>query len=132
MNKNILLASFIFKDKTETFLNYLEKSFNIPKDTVFIYDVSDEYKYMVTFKLTINDKTKIDFKKDFYNATLIHKRGTAIYSINALNKLIDSLNEDNIGNIDYKTFKIDWNEYQDKLMLIRNNNLIITPIIRIF
>lgn len=132
MNKNILLASFIFKDKTETFLNYLEKSFNIPKDTVFIYDVSDEYKYMVTFKLTINDKTKIDFKKDFYNATLIHKRGTAIYSINALNKLIDSLNEDNIGNIDYKTFKIDWNQYQDKLMLIRNNNLIITPIIRIF
>lgn len=132
MNKNILLASFIFKDKTETFLNYLEKSFNIPKDTVFIYDVSDEYKYMVTFKLTINDKTKIDFKKDFYNATLIHKRGTAIYSINALNKLIDSLNEDNIGNIDYKTFKIDWNQYQDKLMLIRNNNLIITPINRIF
>jgi hypothetical protein len=110
----------------------LEKSFNIPKDTVFIYDVSDEYKYMVTFKLTINDKTKIDFKKDFYNATLIHKRGTAIYSINALNKLIDSLNEDNIGNIDYKTFKIDWNQYQDKLMLIRNNNLIITPINRIF
>jgi hypothetical protein len=132
MNKNILLASFIFKDKTEIFLNYLEKSFNIPKDTVFIYDVSDEYKYMVTFKLTINDKTKIDFKKDFYNATLIHKRGTAIYSINALNKLIDSLNEDNIGNIDYKTFKIDWNQYQDKLMLIRNNNLIITPINRIF
>jgi hypothetical protein len=132
MNKNILLASFIFKDKTEIFLNYLEKSFNIPKDTVFIYDVSDEYKYMVTFKLTINDKTKIDFKKDFYNATLIHKRGTAIYSINALNKLIDSLNEDNIGNIDYKTFKIDWNQYQDKLMLVRNNNLIITPINRIF
>ena len=132
MNKNILLASFIFKDKTEIFLNYLEKSFNIPKDTVFIYDVSDEYKYMVTFKLTINDKTKIDFKKDFYNATLIHKRGTAIYSINALNKLIDSLNEDNIGNIDYKTFKIDWNQYQDKLMIIRNNNLIITPINRIF
>ena len=132
MNKNILLASFIFKDKTEIFLNYLEKSFNIPKDTVFIYDVSDEYKYMVTFKLTINDKTRIDFKKDFYNATLIHKRGTAIYSINALNKLIDSLNEDNIGNIDYKTFKIDWNQYQDKLMLVRNNNLIITPINRIF
>jgi hypothetical protein len=46
--------------------------------------------------------------------------------------LIDSLNEDNIGNIDYKTFKIDWNQYQDKLMLIRNNNLIITPINRIF
>ena len=132
MNKNILLASFIFKDKTEIFLNYLEKSFNISKDAVFIYDFFDEYKYMVTFKLTINNKTKIDFKKDFYNATLIHKRGTAIYSINALNRLIDSLNDDNIGNIDYKTFKIDWNQYQNKLMLIRNNNLIITQINRIF
>ena len=70
-------------------------------------------------------------KKEFPNATLIHKKGNAIYSINALNKLIETYNTDNIGNINYKSVIIDWSNYQDKLLLIKNNNLVITPIKRI-
>ena len=131
MNKTILLASFIYKDKLDWFLNYLETSFNIPKTTVFVYDFSDEYKYMVTFKLVIDANVKVNFKKNFYNATLIHKKGNAIYSINALNKLIETLDIENVGNINYKSVQINWSEYQDKLLLIRNNNLIITQISRI-
>jgi hypothetical protein len=86
---------------------------------------------MVTFKFLIKFGEKVNFKEIFPNATLVHKKGNAIYSINALNRLIESYNDENIGNINYKSIKIDWSLYQDKLLLIRNNNLVITEIKRI-
>jgi hypothetical protein len=131
MNKAVLLASFIFKDRLDWFINYLSESFNISKNNIFVYDISDEYKYMVTYKFTIEIDKKINFKEILPNATIIHKKGDSIYSINALNKLIETINTDNIGNINHKSVKINWEEYQDKLLLIRNNNLVIAPIIRI-
>ena len=131
MDKTVLLASFIFKDRLDWFLNYLESDFSIPKNTVFIYETDDESKYMVTFKFLIKFGKKVNFKDIFPNATLIHKKGNAIYSINGLNKLIETNNSENVGNINYKNVKIDWSLYQDKLLLIRNNNLVITEIKRI-
>jgi len=131
MDKTVLLASFIFKDRLDWFLTYLESSFQINKNVVFLYDIEDGTKVMVTFKLLIKADTHINFKKVFPNATLIHKKGNAIYSINALNKLIETYNVDNIGNINYKSVIIDWSNYQDNLLLIKNNNLVITPIKRI-
>jgi hypothetical protein len=131
MDKTILLASFIFKDKLEWFLNYLNKKFNINQTSVFLYDISDDNKVMVTYKLIIKEGEKLNFKNEFSNANIVHKKGDAIYSINGLNKLIDNTNSDNIGNIDYKTIKINWSDYQNKLILVKNNNLSITDIKRI-
>lgn len=131
MGKTVLLASFIFKDRLDWFLNYLESSFQISKNNVFLYDIEDDTKVMVTFKLLIKADTHINFKKAFPNATLIHKKGNAIYTINALNKLIETYSTDNIGNINYKSVIIDWSKYQDNLLLIKNNNLAITSIKRI-
>lgn len=131
MSRTILLASFIFRDRLEWFLNYLEKKFNISKTTVFLYDIEEPNKIMVTYKINIKEGDKLNFKKEFPNATIIHKKGDAIYSINALNKLIDTINYDSAGNLDYKTIKINWSDYQNKLLLIKNNNLSITQIKRI-
>jgi hypothetical protein len=131
MDKTVLLASFIFKDRLDWFLNYLETEFNIPKNLVFIYEIEDEYKVMVTFKFIIKYNENINLKEISPNANLIHKKGNTIYSINALNKLIETYDIENLGNIDYKSIKIDWSLYQNKLLLVRNNNLVITEIKRI-
>jgi hypothetical protein len=131
MSKVVLLASFIFKDRLDWFVNYLSETFEIQKSNIFVYDISDEYKFMVTYKLTIDTDNKINFKDFLPNATVVHKKGNAIYSINALNKLIEINSGDNIGNINHKSVKINWEEYQNKLLLIRNNNLTIAPINRI-
>ncbi len=131
MSRTILLASFIFRDRLEWFLNYLDKKFNISKTSVFLYDIEEPNKIMVTYKINIKEGDKLNFKKEFPNATIIHKKGDAIYSINALNKLIDTINYDSAGNLDYKTVKINWSDYQNKLLLIKNNNLSITQIKRI-
>jgi hypothetical protein len=131
MNKTVLLASFIFKDRLDWFVNYLSETLNIQNKNIFVYDINDEYKYMVTYKFTIEGDNKVNFKDFLPNATIVHKKGNAIYSINALNKLIDINHGDNFGNINHKSIKVNWGDYQNNLLLIRNNNLTIIPISRI-
>lgn len=133
MNKNILLASFIFPERLEWFLTYLEDKFNISRDKVFIFkNLEDESKIIVTFKFVLPGDRRVNFKSLFPNAILIHKKGNAIYTINALNKLIEEITDSSVGNIDYKSIKINWDDYQDKILLINNNKLKISSIKRIF
>lgn len=133
MDKTILLASFIFPERLDWFTGYLETKFNIEKNKVFGYkNLDDESKIIVTFKLTMAKDKHINLKELFPNAIMIHKKGNALYTINALNKLIESNLGDNIGNIDYKNYKINWEEYQNKFILLNNKELAILNINRIF
>lgn len=131
-NKTLLLASFIYPDKKEWFLKLLEDRFEIKSDNVFTYeDLGDESKLILTFKITIDEDERLDLRKLFPSTILIHKKGDALYTINALNKLIESMNENQVGNIDYKSVKIDWSDYQNKFLLTTNNQLNIHEIKRI-
>lgn len=133
MNKTILLATFIFPERVDWFLNYLETKFSITKDKVFCYkNLDDESKVIITFKLTIQKDKPLNLKNLFPSAVIIHKKGDAIYTINALNKLIEQLFPESIGNIDNKSIKIDWNEYQNKMILLNSDELTIFNIKRVF
>lgn len=131
MNKEILLASFIFPERVDWFLDYLKTSFNI--DKVFCYkNLDDESKVIMTFRITVNTEKPLKFKNLFPNAVIIHKKGDALYTINAINKLIEEKYPESIGNIDNKNVKIDWSEYQNKFILVNNEKLCIFNIKRVF
>jgi len=133
MNKNILLASFIFPERVEWFLSYLETKFKITKDNVFCYkNLDDESKVIMTFKLSVPEDKSLNLKDLFPNAIPIHKRGNCIYTINALNRMIENLHPESIGNIDNKSIKIDWDEYQNKMIIINASELKIFNIIKVF
>lgn len=133
MDKTILLASFIFPERVEWFLNYLENKFGISKDKVFGYkDLNNESKLILTFRLNLPEGKRLNLKDLFPNAIIIHKKGNALYTINALNSLIDSEFPESEGNIDYKSVKIDWSKYQDKFILIDNKELVFLDINRVF
>ena len=133
MDKTILLASFIFPERVQWFLDYLENKFKITKDKVFCYkNLDDESKFIITFKFTIPAGKYVNLKKHFPSAIPIHKKGSALYTINALNKLIESQNTGSTGNIDHKSVKIDWENYQNKLILINNEELVFFDINRVF
>lgn len=133
MDKTILLASFIFPERTEWFLNYLENKFSIPKTKVFCYkNLDDESKVIMTFKLVIPQNKRLNLKDLFPSAIPIHKKGNALYTINALNMLIDSMSGDNIGNVDYGSVIINWDEYQNKLILTKGKELVFLNIERVF
>lgn len=133
MSKTSLLASFIFPERLEWFLSYLEAKFSIGKEKVFCYkDENDESKLIVTFKLSMPEDKSLNLKELFPSAITIHKKGNALYTINALNKLIDEKAQESIGNIEYKDVKIDWEEYQGNFILIKDKELKILSISRVF
>ena len=133
MNKNILLASFITPDKIDWFIDYLESEFSIPKNKVFVFkNLEDLTKLIVTFKFTISRTERVNFKDLFPNAILIHKKSNCIYTINALNRLIETEYSTSPGNVDHKSIKINWEDYQDRIILVNNNKLKISEIKRIF
>jgi hypothetical protein len=133
MNKTILLASFIFPERVEWFLSYLDSKFKLGKDKVFCYkNLDDESKVIMTFKISIPEDKPLNLKNLFPSAVPIHKKGNALYTINALNKLIQEKYPESIGNMDNKLVKIDWEEYQNKMILINNDELTIFNISRVF
>jgi hypothetical protein len=133
MNKKILIASFIFPERVEWFLNYLKTKFEIEKENVFCYEnLDDESKVILTFRLTIENEKPLNLKNLFPNAVIIHKKGDALYTINALNQLIAEKFPESIGNIDNKNVKLDWSEYQNKFILLNNNKLCLFNINRVF
>lgn len=133
MDKTILLATFIFPERVEWFLSYLESKFSVTKDKVFCYkNLDDESKVVMTFKLTIQKDKPLNLKNLFPSAVIIHKKGDAIYTINALNKLIEKDFPESIGNIDNKSIKINWTDYQNKMILLNGSELTIFNIKRLF
>lgn len=133
MEKTILIASFIFTERIEWFLGYLETKFSISSDNVFCYkNLDDESKHIMTFKFVLKDGEKVNLRDLFPSAIPIHKKGNALYTINALNKLIEKINGESTGNIDYKSFKINWEEYQNKIILLNGKELSIFSIERVF
>jgi hypothetical protein len=133
MNKTVLIASFIFPERIEWFLNYLEVKFNIEKSKIFCYkNLDDDSKVIITFKITVPNGERLNFKDLFPNAVIIHKKGNSLYTINALNKLIDEKYPESKGNTDHKNVKIDWPEYQDKMITLNGENLSILNISRLF
>lgn len=130
INKHILLASFVPKDKIDWFLDLLHFKLRIDKKYVYIFDCEEEDQVMLTY--SVKKKNEIDLKSFVFKTLIIHKKGSTIYTINALNKLIEEENDIDSANIIHKNFKVDWDKYKNKLILIDKNSIVITSITRVF
>ena len=131
--KIITLASFVLTDKVESFKKYLNKRFNITEDKIFIYTSNTEKeKKILTFRIYLREGKKINTKSFFPTTIIVHKKGECFYTINALNKLIEKEVDGEIGNINYKEHKIDWDRYQSQMLIVKNKELIIMEIERSF
>lgn len=126
MTNKILLASFITVKQSDDFFNKLDTLFSIKKDKTFIFTLGENL--MVTFKLTSTNDLKEVIKTKLKNTIQIHKKSNSFYTINALNKLIQRDFNLVDGNIDYKSYSIDWDKYQDKLFLLKEGELLIQDI----
>ena len=131
--KIVTLASFVNEDKVKSFKSYINKRFRILEKNIFEYtSPQEEGKKLLTFRLYLRDGKKINTKSFFPVTIIVHKKGECFYTINALNKLIESeINGDN-GNINYKDYQIDWDKYQNKILVSKNKELSIIDIERHF
>ena len=131
-DKSITLASFVYLDKVESFKKYILKRFGIEIEKIFHYNCDDENKTILTYRVYLKEHEKIDLKSFFPTTIIVHKKGECFYTINALNLLIQSLSDVDSGNINYKDYKIDWDNYQNKMILSNRGNLKIMGIQRDF
>jgi hypothetical protein len=126
--KKILLGTFVTKEKLDTLYKKLEDFYSIKKEETFLFSIMGEENLLVTFKMNNDKDFKLELKNKIKNTVQIHKKGNCFYTINALNKLIEKDFELSEGNVDYKSFKVDWEKYQNKILLINNNVLKIQEI----
>ena len=111
---NRLYCTFATLDDFEEVANTIQSSYVILFDKIFVLESLDGEKIMLTYNVDINNSTK-DSMVD--NTILVHrkKQTNTLYTINALNELIKSLNN---GVLD-KKFPIEWDNYRNCILLIQ-------------
>ena len=111
---NRLYCTFITPKEIEETINRLQSSYVILFNKIFILESLDGQKTMLTYNVDMRNSTN-EFAVD--NTILVHrkKQTNTLYTINALNELIKSLNN---GVLD-KKFPIEWNNYKNCILLIQ-------------
>ena len=111
---NRLYCTFTTVDAYEEIANTIQTSYVILFNKIFVLENLDGDKIMLTYNVDMNNSTK-DSMVD--NTILVHrkKQTNTLYTINALNELIKSLNN---GILD-KTYTIDWENYKNCILLIQ-------------
>lgn len=122
----IIIGTFVKKNKILSFLETLKYGFKVNLDKVFVYSIdTNKYEYLVTFKTY--DKER--FIKNLNNATVMHVKNGCLFSINALNKLIERENSD--SDKPNNEYLIDWDKYKDKLIIQTNGELSLSNLSKI-
>ena len=111
---NRLYCTFTTLDEYKKIVNTIKSSYVILFDKLFVLESLNGEKIMLTYNVDTNN-TSLDSMID--NTILVHrkKQTNTLYTINALNELIKSLNN---GILD-KKFPIEWNNYQNCILLIQ-------------
>ena len=124
--RGIIIGTFVKKNKILSFIETLKNEFGIKLEKLFVYSIdTNKREYLVTFKTF--DKER--FIKNLGNATVMHVKNGCLFSINALNKLIEKDNEG--SELPNNEFVVDWDKYKDKLIIITNGELSISNLTKI-
>ena len=111
---NRLYCTFTNTNDIDEIVNKIQISYVILFNKIFVLESLDGQKIMLTYNVDMgnsNTNNIID------NTILVHrkKQTNTLYTINALNELIKSLNN---GVLD-KRFPIEWNDYRNCILLIQ-------------
>ena len=121
----IIIGTFVKKNRILSFLETLRTEYKIRLDKVFVYSIdTNQAEYLVSFKTFDKDK----FIRKISNATVMHVKNGCLFSINALNKLIEKQKNDDKPNNEYL---IDWDTYKDKLIILTNGELSVSNLTKI-
>ena len=133
IRKSSLVGSFVEKSSLRKIIKLLKKDFNVEESKIFIHQLDDnEENYLLTYKISLNYEERKLFRKRVRNTFPLHKKGTSFFTINGLNKLIEKIYKLTSGNINYKGYDIPWKEYENNFIMIKEKELYIRTINRVF
>ena len=113
---NKLLCTFVPENEIESFIEEITSQYSILYNKIFVLHVKSNDEYVCTYNV---DQPNIENIPG--NTILVHrkKESNTLYTINALNELIKSLNG---GVVDIR-FKIDWQHYRNTILLTQQGEL---------
>ena len=113
---NKLFCTFVPLDGVDSFVRDITSQYTILYNKIFVLHIKSNDEYVCTYNV---DQPNINNIPE--NTILVHrkKESNTLYTINALNELIKSLNE---GIVD-TNFRIDWQHYKNTVMLTQQGDL---------
>ena len=111
---NKLYCTFTTLNEVDNTISNVKTSYVILFNKIFVLESLDGEKIMLTYNVDMGNSSK-DTMVD--NTILVHrkKQTNTLYTINALNELIKSLNN---GILD-KKYPINWDNYKNCILLIQ-------------
>ena len=113
---NKLFCTFTTLDLMEDLVRDLSYKYSIMYNKIFVLQVRDNDEYVITYNIDHGNISEIPF-----NTILVHRKmhTNTLYTINALNELIKSLN----GGVVDTNYKINWQHYKNTILLTQHNEL---------
>lgn len=114
--QNKLLCTFVPLEYINTFVDSITRHYTIQYNKIFVLQIANSPEYACTYNIDIPNVTQIP-----ENSILVHrkKHTRTLYTINALNELVKSLNK---GVAD-TSYQVDWEQYRNTLILTQQTEL---------
>ena len=113
---NRLYCTFVPEEDVNSAVDKIRESYSVLFNKIFVLESLDGEKIMLTYNVDMGNSSG-DFLVN--NTILVHrkKQTNTLYTINALNELIKSLNN---GYLD-KSYTVNWNDYKNCILLIQTD-----------
>tara|TARA_R110001592_G_scaffold222170_1_gene477267 strand:- start:419 stop:814 length:396 start_codon:yes stop_codon:yes gene_type:complete len=114
---NRLYCTFVETNEIKEISKKIQYSYKVLFDKIFVLESLNGEKIMLTYNVDMGNSNN-EFAVG--NTILVHrkKQTNTLYTINALNELIKSLNN---GYLD-KSYSVNWNDYKNCILLIQEDN----------
>ena len=111
---NKLICTFTTPNNLDDTLEMIQRDYTILYDKIFVLECKSMDEYVCTYNIDLNNLRSLP-----PNTVQVHrkKETNTLYTINALNAIIKSLND---GVLD-KSYRINWQDYRNCMLLTSNN-----------
>jgi hypothetical protein len=113
---NKLFCTFTTLDELDNLVADLTSRYTIMYNKMFVLQIKNNDEYVITYNIEQGNVSSIP-----ENTILVHRKKdtNTLYTINALNELIKSLN----GGVVDPRYRIEWQHYKNTILLTQQNEL---------
>ena len=113
---NKLFCTFSSEENLEEILQTIQHKYKIIYNKIFVLYSKSQDEYICTYNVEFGNVSNF-----LENTILVHrkKESNTLYTINSLNRLIESLNE---GVLD-TSYRVNWDDYRNCILLTKGSEL---------
>lgn len=113
---NKLFCTFATQDNLEETIDTIQTKYNILYNKIFVLYAKSQEEYTITYNVELGNVSNF-----LPNTILVHRRkeSNTLYTINSLNRLIETLN----GGVLDTSYRVDWNDYRNCILLTKGPEL---------